>query len=149
MPVCSSLLATTRLQLMILSSLSGISALLLPIIGGILLFASDVVLPAVIPDFPAAAAWLGQLLAGAWLGMAALNWLQRTATLGGIYGRPTVVANLVLYFISTLSLLRALLGPGGPPMLWFAVVIGGVMVTAYGALLLRGPPGVPKLPATG
>jgi len=65
---------------MIFSVLSRISALVLLIAGITLLFAPDVVLPAVVPGFPTAAAWLGQLLAGAWLGVAALNWLQRSTS---------------------------------------------------------------------
>ena len=62
-----------------------------------------------VPAFPPAAAWLGQLLGAAWLGVAALNWLQRTALLGGIYGRPVVFANTVMYVVSALSLLRVLI----------------------------------------
>ena len=124
---------------MISSRLSRLSAALLLLGGLVLLFAPDIVLPALIPGFPRAAAWLGQLLGAAWLGIAALNWLQRAAMLGGIYGRPIVLANLVLYFISALSLLRSLLGSGGPPAIWLAVALAGVLAAAYGALLLRGP----------
>ena len=124
---------------MISSVISRVSALVLLVAGLALLFAPDLLLPALIPGFPAAAVWLGQLLAAAWLGVAALNWLQRSALLGGIYGRPTVLANLALYFISALSLLRALLGDGAKPALWLAVVPAGVLAMAYGALLLRGP----------
>ena len=81
---------------MISSILSHISALVLFAAGLVLLFASDTVLPAILPGFPATGAWLGQLLAAAWLGVAASTWLQRRAVLGGIYGRPTVLANLAL-----------------------------------------------------
>lgn len=124
---------------MISSLLSRISALVL-LTGGVgLLFAADVLLPAVVPDFPPAAAWLGQLLAAAWLGVAALNWLHRNAVLGGIYGRPIVLTNLALYFISALSLLRALLDKAMPPQLWFVLVPAVVLATVYGTLLLRGP----------
>lgn len=119
--------------------LSHISALVLAVAGLVLLFAPDVVLPAVIAGFPAPGAWLGQLLAAAWLGVAALNWLQRKAVLGGIYGRPTVLANLALYFISALSLLGAMRSHGAPPLLWLAVGIAGALAVAYAALLLRGP----------
>lgn len=130
--------------MMISAVLSRVSALVLLFVGLVLLFAPDLVLPSVVPGFPVAAAWLGQLLAAAWLGVATLDWLQRSATLGGIYGRPTVLANLALYFISTLSLLRALLGHGVPPILWLAVVVGGALAAAYAALLLRGPFGAPE-----
>lgn len=124
---------------MISSVLSHISALVLFAAGLVLLFASDNVLPAIFPGFPAAGAWLGQLLAAAWLGVAASTWLQRRAVMGGIYGRPAVLGNLTLYFISALSLLRVLLGHGAPPVLWLGVAIAGALALAYGALLLLGP----------
>ena len=130
------------------SVVSQISALVLFLSGLVLLFAPDVVLPAVVSGFPASGAWLGQLLAAAWFGVAALNWLQRRALLGGIYGRPTVLANAALYFISALSLLRVLLGPGAPPLLWLAVVVTGALAVSYGALLLRGPFGASERTAS-
>ncbi len=70
------------------------SATILLLAGLPLLFAPD----AVLPRFPVAGIWLGQLLGAAWLGVAALNWLSRSAVLGGIYGRPVVLANLALQF---------------------------------------------------
>jgi hypothetical protein len=88
---------------MISSLVSRCSAALLLLGGLALLFASDVVLPALVPAFPASAAWVGQLLGAAWLGVAALNWLRRRAVVGGIHGRPVVFANLVLYFVSALA----------------------------------------------
>lgn len=124
---------------MISSILSRISALVLLVSGLALLFAPDVLLPAVAPGFPPAAVWLGQLLAAAWLGVAALNWLQRGARLGGIYGRPIVFTNLALYLISALSLLRALFGGTPPKQLWFVFLLTTVLAIVYGALLLRGP----------
>jgi len=124
---------------MISSVVSRISAFVLLAGGVALVFAPDVLLSAVGPGFPPAVGWLGQLLGAAWLGMAALNWLQRDAVLGGIYGRPIVLANLALYFISTLSLLRALLDRAIPRQLWFVLVPAAVLAVAYGALLLRGP----------
>lgn len=124
---------------MISSLLSRASAAVLLLAGIAFLFASDVLLPALVPGFPPAAAWLGQLLGAAWLGVAALNWLQRGAVLGGIYGRPVVIANLTLYFVSALSLLRALVAGGAPPVLWAAAVPAAAFAAAYGALLLRGP----------
>jgi hypothetical protein len=124
---------------MVSTLLSRISAGVLLLSGFALLFAPDTLLPALIPGFPPAALWLGQLLAAAWLGLAALNWLQRAARLGGIYGRPTVLANLTLYTISALSLLRVLLASPTPLMLWLALALAAVLAAAYGTLLVRGP----------
>jgi hypothetical protein len=121
------------------SVLSRVSALLLLLGGLALLFAPDVLLPALVPGFPPAAAWVGQLLAAAWLGVAALNWLQRAAVLGGIYGRPVVLANGALYLVSALSLLRVLLGSVAPRAVWLLCAPAALLAAAYLALLLRGP----------
>lgn len=42
------------------------------------------------------------------LGFAMLNWMARGTVLGGIYGRPIVVANLTQWAIGALALLEAL-----------------------------------------
>ena len=133
---------------MISSLLSRTSATVLLLGGVALLFASDVLLPALLPGFPPAAAWLGQLLGAAWLGVAVLNWLQRAAVRGGIYGRPVVFANLALYFISALSLRRGLLGGGAPRVLWLLLAALAGLAVSYGALLLRGPFERPHRPAS-
>jgi hypothetical protein len=132
---------------MISSLISRVSAAVLLLGGAALLFAPDAILPALVPGFPPDAAWLGQLLGAAWLGVAALNWLQRGAVLGGIYGRPVVFANLTLYFVSALSLLRAIVTGGAPPTLWTVAGPAAVLAAVYGALLLRGPFGPLQRPA--
>lgn len=122
---------------MISSVVSRVSAAVLALGGLALLFAADALLPALVPGLPPTAAWLGQLLGAAWLGVAALNWLQRGAVLGGAYGRPVVVANLVLYFVTALSAARAV--PAGGPRLWLLALPGAAGAAVYGALLVRGP----------
>jgi hypothetical protein len=124
---------------MISSLISYVSSVVLAVAGVALLFASDVILPSVVSGFPVDAAWLGQLLAAAWLGVAFLNWAHRATVLGGIYGRPVVLANFALYVISALSLVRVLHGNAASAWLWPAFAVAAVLALAYGALLLRGP----------
>jgi hypothetical protein len=119
--------------------ISSASALFLLLGGLALLFASDVVLPRLVPGFPASAAWLGQLLGAAWLGVAALDWTGRSALLGGIYGRPVVMANAVLYFVAATTLLRVVMRGGAPPALWAIALPIAIFAGIYGWLLLRGP----------
>jgi hypothetical protein len=119
------------------SAVSRVSAAVLFLGGLALLFGADSLLPALAPGVPPTAAWIGQLLGAAWLGVAALNWLQRATLLGGIYGRPVVFANLILYFVSALSALRAL--PRGGPGPWLVAGPATILAIVYGALLLRGP----------
>ena len=124
---------------MISSLVSRVSAAVLGVCGLALLFAPDVILPHVAPGFPPDAAWIGQLLGAAWIGMAALNWLNRGAMMGGIYARPVVFANATLYFISVLSLVRTAVRSGATTAVWGASLVFGIMTVIYGMLLFRGP----------
>lgn len=124
---------------MISSLVSRVSAALLGLAGLALLFAPDAILPQLAPGFPPGASWIGQLLGAAWIGLAALNWLNRGVMMGGIYARPVVFANAVLYFVSALSLLRAAMRGGAMAPVWGAVLIFGVMAVTYALLLFRGP----------
>lgn len=115
------------------------SALILGAGGVALLFGSDALLPRVMPGMPASATVLGQLVAAGWLALAWLNWNQRRMIVGGIYGRPTVLANLMLYLVSAFSLGHPAMVGGAPPVLRLLTVVFGVLALLYGALLLRGP----------
>lgn len=59
------------------------------------------------PDSAPTAAII-QLAASALLGLAVMNWFSRMNRIGGIYGRPLGLANLLLFFSSGLSIDKAL-----------------------------------------
>ena len=118
------------------SALSRASALYLGLVGLAFLFASDALLPRLIPGFPAGAPWIGQLLAAAWLGAAAVDWNGRANLLGGIYGRPQVALNLTLFMVGALSMLRA---SASPLALWGLTVPMSILGLAYAAVFVRGP----------
>ena len=61
-----------------------------------------------------------QTVGAAYLAFAMLNWMSRGSTIGGIYGRPLVVANVV-HFTMVAILLIKWAGSGAPP---------GIMVCA-------------------
>ncbi len=124
---------------MISTQVSRASAGLLLAGGLALLFAPDSVLPRLVPGFPPSGFWLGQLLAAAWLGLAALNWLSRRALLGGIYGRPVVMSNAAFYFIAAMALLRHVVGREVPAALWIVAAPVAVLAGVYAWLLFRGP----------
>lgn len=134
---------------MIASFLTRTGALLLGVTGHALLFAADVLLPRIVPGVPPSAAWFGQLLGAALIALAWLNWLHRDALLGGIYGRPVVLANAMFYMLSAVSVLRGAVqlrraaGAGkdapGAEVLWVAGVVLGLLAGAYWWILYRGP----------
>jgi hypothetical protein len=121
---------------MISSVISRVSALLLAATGLAMLFASDTILPQLLPGLLPSASWLGQLIAAGWLSIALFNWNARNTILGGIYGRPAVNLNLMLYLVSALALFKA---DGRSPAVLMIGVLFGVMAVVYGAALLRGP----------
>jgi hypothetical protein len=121
------------------TQITRVSAAVLLTAGLALLFAPDVVLPRLIPAYPPTAHWLGQLLGAAWLGVAALNWGSRATILGGIYGRPIVLANLAIYFVGALVMLGAARRAELPGAVWTAVALAVVLAVTYVWLLWRGP----------
>ena len=127
---------------MISTLVSQSSAAVLGVGGIVLLFASDAVLPRLSPGLPESAAWLGQVLGAAWLGLAALNWINRRAILGGVYARPIVFANLIHYFIAAMVLIRT--ASTLPPAIWILGVPATAFAFAYGLLLFRGPFDTPR-----
>ncbi|WP_234572558.1 hypothetical protein [Rhodohalobacter sp. 614A] len=47
-----------------------------------------------------------QLLGGALFGLGLINYMGRNAILGGIYGKPILLGNMVFHFIAALDLIR-------------------------------------------
>jgi hypothetical protein len=115
------------------------SALILAAGGVALLFGSDELLARAIPGTPAGATVLGQLVAAGWLAVAWLNWNQRRAIIGGIYGRLVALPNLALYLISAFSLAHPAMAGGAPRVVGALAVLFGVLALVYAMLLLRGP----------
>jgi hypothetical protein len=124
---------------MVSSIVSRSSATLLLLGGLAFLFLPDAVLMTLVPGYPPAGAVVGQLVGAAWLGLGVLNWVQRAAILGGIYGRPVVLANFVAHAVGALSVARAIFGTGASSALWIVFVPIALLAVVYAALLLRGP----------
>lgn len=80
-----------------------------------------------------------QLFGGALLGFAFLNWMGRSAILGGIYGRPIVVGNFGLGVITAGTSISASFDGRLPQWGWALAAI--FMIHALGFFrLMRRPP---------
>jgi hypothetical protein len=119
------------------SVVSHASAIVLFAGGLACLFAPDIVASSVGVSVPAKALWAGQLLGAAWLGLGALNWVQRRGILAGVYGRPVVLANLFHYFIGATVAIKA--GQRDVPGTRLIAIPFATLTLAYGVLLFRGP----------
>jgi hypothetical protein len=85
-------------------------------------------------------AWLAQILGAAFFGLAFLNWLQRFTLLGGIYGRPLVIANLTFAVPAFFASLRETLEEPVPLLL--AATLGfGLIAAVFAYRLFRPTPG--------
>lgn len=116
------------------------SALLFAILGGAALFAPQELAWRL--GAPALSALLLQLLAAAWLSLAALDWIGRRAIYGGIYGRGIVMANFTHGFIGGMTLLNAGIRMGIGSEAWVLMVLFGVQAASF-AWLLMVPPALP------
>lgn len=92
-----------------------------------------------------------QLLGAAYLALALLDWMVRRSVIGGIYGRPVVVANLVHFTVAAFAALGAEDGVRSAPVLAVAAVCAAFAV-AFGWVMMRHPgerSGGPAMPESG
>lgn len=87
---------------------------------------------------------LAQLLGSALLGFAMLNWMNRFSRIGGILGRPLVVANLAHTATAFLLLVR----PAGRDLSYLPLAIPTafylLLAVAFGSRLFVAPPSEPR-----
>lgn len=76
-----------------------------------------------------------QAVGAAFLGFGMLNWLSRFSRIGGIYGRPVVVANFAHAFAAAALLVKAVPRGNGSPLAWAALGIYGVLALLFGIKL--------------
>jgi hypothetical protein len=123
--------------------LQTLSTAVLGVAGLAGLFAPEVLLSAISMAF-VTPHWPVQLLAAAWIGLAMLNWSTRGFTIGGILGRPIILANFAHFFVAAASTVRPALA-GGRPGPVVVLVVFGLFAAAYGYLLFaRTPAGAPS-----
>lgn len=113
--------------------------------GLVLLFVPEVILSRSAPEMPPVGLWISGMFGGALFAFALLNWFQRHTMMGGIFGRPLLMANLMMMTNIAFSSLRmwrsehdVVYAIGG--------VIGAAFLAAFGRLLFVQPAGVGQAP---
>ncbi len=124
---------------MISARITRANTAVLALAGLVLLFAADNILPSIISSFPADGYWFGQMLGAALLGLANFNYFNRTALLGGIYGRAVTASNSTFYVVAALSLVRQATRTSPSPGFWVVTAICLSFAATYSWLLYRGP----------
>jgi hypothetical protein len=121
------------------------SALFLGLLGLLGSFAPDGVLGWL--DAPASPSLmlLVQVMGALYLGFAALDWMARGNLLGGIYGRPVVLANLLHFVSASLAILKLLAGAPELRALWPLAAGYALLAAGFGTLLFRHPIRSPRV----
>lgn len=113
-------------------------ALVLALTGIVLIF---------IPDESMHATGIGgsdalafKLLGAAHFGFAMLNYMARTAAIGGIYGRPISVANFAHFMIAAITLIKVSSDGEINVLRWFVTIVFSLLaVSAF--YVMRSNPG--------
>jgi hypothetical protein len=81
---------------------------------------------------------LVQVIGALYLGFAVLNWMTRGYAIGGIYGRPLSMANLLHFLVAALAVIK-LARVWHPPAVVIAAFVYTLFAVAFGAMLVRAP----------
>ena len=84
---------------------------------------------------------LVQILGALYMGLAMLNWMVRDTLLGGIYGRPAVMANLLHWVPAAFACLRLAAHTPGARALWAVALVYAVFALAFTMMMFRQPEG--------
>lgn len=82
---------------------------------------------------------LVQVLGASLFGFAMLNWMNRFATIGGIYGRPLVVANFAHGFTAAMAILQVSRRTSFTMPALIALAAYGTIAVGFGAALFASP----------
>lgn len=115
------------------------SALFLALLGLPCVFAPDVVLTRLTGGTSVFAEIIVQLTGALYVGFAALNWMSKGSLLGGIYGRPVGVGNLLHFFAGALAMVKVIPVIGAPAIAWVACVGYVLFAVGFGLVVLRNP----------
>jgi hypothetical protein len=83
------------------------SALALALLGLPCIFAPEVVLQRLAGSSSAGAGLIVQITGALYLGFAGLNWMGKANLIGGIYGRPVAIGNLLHFLVATFALFKS------------------------------------------
>ncbi len=115
------------------------SALFLFALGLPCVFAPDVVLTRLTGGTSPGTEILVQLTGALYVGFAALNWMSKGSLMGGIYGRPVAIGNLLHFVAGGFALIKAASALGQPAVAW-AVAVGYVLFAiGFGLVVFRNP----------
>lgn len=86
------------------------------------------------------------LLAGALMGLGVVNWMSKNSGIGGIYGRPLAMGNLLHFVVGAFGLGRAAATGAVPDATWALFAVYLIFALGFGWLVFAGEPGTTRAP---
>lgn len=80
---------------------------------------------------PASAVLFIQLLGAALFAIGLMNYMGRNAILGGIYGKPILLGNMVFHFIAALELIRYVFNSHAIEILWIPAILYAFLAAGF------------------
>ncbi|MFY0653115.1 MAG: hypothetical protein JXQ96_13830 [Cyclobacteriaceae bacterium] len=80
-----------------------------------------------------------QIIGGLYFGFAMLNWMTKENLMGGIYGRPVIVANMSHFLIVGLALVKLAFRNSDQTSLWVVSIAYISFAAAFMYLFLNNP----------
>lgn len=115
------------------------SAVFLALLGLPCVFAPDLVLEHLVGSTSVLAEIIVQLTGALYVGFASLNWMSKGSLMGGIYGRPVAVGNLLHFFAGALAVVKVIPVIDAPAIAWIACVGYVLFAVGFGLVVLRRP----------
>ena len=115
------------------------SAIALGLLGLSCLFAPDIVIGQFGALGSGPAVLIVQVTGALYLGFAVLNWMWRGNLIGGIYGRPVTIANLLHFVAAGLAMVKVVWRGSEPPFLSSLAAFYVVFAVSFAIVLFRHP----------
>jgi hypothetical protein len=81
-----------------------------------------------------------QVLGALYFAFGMLNWMAKGSVIGGIYNRPTVIANFSHFLIGGLALLKGLMNNSNlPKSFWILAAFYSLFAILFGIMLYSNP----------
>jgi len=116
------------------------SAIILGFTGILLTFIPDEIINYLNMETNKTTVFLMQIIGALYFAFAMLNWMKRTRLIGGIYNRPTAIANFTHFLIAGLALVKGLISNTSLSYsIWTVAIFYGIFGISFGTILFSQP----------
>lgn len=115
------------------------SAVFMGLLGLLASFLPKEILNSVGVDSTILPTLLIQITGALYLGFALMNWMAKTALIGGIYSRPLCIGNFLHFTVAGLALIKGAFHHAGLNYILIAAIVYSLFVILFGVVLFTSP----------